>query len=368
MNFDRKKTFRIEMPNWASKSAFNRLESRESVSKRFQAQSKLGGPTMKKILALHTGGTISMSANELGEVSTNKENPLLDSRFIDDNIELTNETILNKPSEHITPADMFKMQQRVKKAETQDYDGIVITHGTDTLEETAYFLDLTLPNHLPVVLTGAMRSSNELGSDGVYNFQSAILTAAADESVDKGVLVVMNDEIHTARYVTKTHTTNVDTFRTPTFGPIGLVGKRGIHYFQELIQQADVQVDKLKHNVYLLKAYAGMPASLLNCLDQEDTNGLVIEGLGAGNMPLETVEAIQQLIADDIPVVMVSRCYNGVAEPIYDYPGGGIALERMGVTFCQGLNGPKARIKLLVGISAGLTGQKLRDYISNAVS
>lgn len=323
---------------------------------------------MKKILALHTGGTISMSANDLGEVSTNKENPLLDSRFIDDNIELTNESVLNKPSEHITPADMLKIQKRVQKAESEGYDGIVITHGTDTLEETAYFLDLTLPNHLPIVLTGAMRSSNEIGSDGVYNFQSAILTAAADESTDKGVLVVMNDEIHTARYVTKTHTTNVDTFRTPTFGPIGLVGKCGIHYFQELIQQTVVPIDHLVSNVYLLKAYAGMPASLIECLDQESTKGLVIEGLGAGNMPLETVAAIKKLLDDQIPVVMVSRCYNGVAEPIYDYPGGGIDLERMGVTFCQGLNGPKARIKLLIGISAGLTGQTLRDYISNAVS
>lgn len=95
-----------------------------------------------------------MSANDLGEVSTNKENPLLDSRFIDDNIELTNESVLNKPSEHITPADMLKIQKRVQKAESEGYDGIVITHGTDTLEETAYFLDLTLPNHLPIVLTG----------------------------------------------------------------------------------------------------------------------------------------------------------------------------------------------------------------------
>ncbi|STY63913.1 Probable L-asparaginase periplasmic precursor [Mannheimia haemolytica] len=100
----------------------------------------------------------------------------------------------------------------------ENVDGVVITHGTDTLEETSYFLDLALSVNIPVVITGAMRSSNELGADGLINLQSAILVALNEESRDKGVLVVMNDEIHNAKFVTKTHTTNVATFQTPTFG------------------------------------------------------------------------------------------------------------------------------------------------------
>ncbi len=120
---------------------------------------------------------------------------------------------------------MFQLKERIQEAYSEPIDGVVITHGTDTLEETAYFLDITLEKKIPIVLTGAMRSSNEIGSDGLYNFISAIWTACSDESYDKGVLVVMNDEIHTARYVTKTHTTNVATFRTPTFGPIGTIAK-----------------------------------------------------------------------------------------------------------------------------------------------
>ncbi|MCG0789806.1 L-asparaginase [Lactiplantibacillus plantarum] len=132
------------------------------------------------------------------------------------------------PSPHITPARMLQLKQRIDKAAHEGVDGVVVTHGTDTLEETAYFLDLTLPNELPVVITGAMRSANEIGSDGLHNLETAIQTASTPDAAEKGVLVVMNDEIHSARYVTKTHTTNVATFRTPTFGPIGLVANKGI--------------------------------------------------------------------------------------------------------------------------------------------
>lgn len=323
---------------------------------------------MKKILALHTGGTISMSASN-DKVKTNEENPLLDTQFINENIDLANEVVLNKPSEHITPEDMLVIKKRVKKAiDNDECDGIVITHGTDTLEETAYFLDLTIPSVIPIVLTGAMRSSNELGSDGVYNFQSAILTAASDEATGKGVLVVMNDEIHTARFVTKTHTTNVDTFRTPTFGPLGIVYKRDIRFFQALISQQVCDIDELVSGVYLVKAYAGIPGAIFEALDRPETKGIVIEGLGAGNLPVEVVEPIQKLIKKGIPVVMVSRCYNGLAEPIYDYVGGGIDLERMGVIFCQGLNGQKARIKLQVGLSNHMNGKEIARYMHDAVS
>lgn len=323
---------------------------------------------MKKILALHTGGTISMSASN-DTVKTNEQNPLLDSQFINKNIDLVNEVILNKPSEHITPDDMLIIKKRVKKAlDNNECDGIVITHGTDTLEETAYFLDLTIENKIPVVLTGAMRSSNELGSDGVYNFQSAILTAASDEASDKGVLVVMNDEIHTARFVTKTHTTNVDTFRTPTFGPLGIVYKRDIRFFQALVNQHVCDIDHLEKGVYLIKAYAGITEEIFEIINRPGTKGIVIEGLGAGNLPVEVVEPIQALIDNDITVVMVSRCYNGLAEPIYDYVGGGIDLERMGVVFCQGLNGQKARIKLQVAVSAGMNSKDIAKYMHDAVS
>lgn len=323
---------------------------------------------MTDILVLHTGGTISMTANAAGDVAPSAENPLMgQTDQLGTDVNVTAEEIFNLPSPHMTPARMLQLAQRIRRAEADGIDGVVVTHGTDTLEETAYFLDLTLDSTVPVVVTGAMRSSNEIGSDGLYNFITAIRTAASPESRNKGCLVVMNDEIHTARFVTKTHTTNVATFRTPTFGPIGLVTKDGARFFQELINQESCLIDAVVPNVFLLKAYAGMDSDLFDALP-DNTNGLVIEALGAGNLPPATLPGLQRLIDRGVPIVLVSRCFNGVAEGFYDYEGGGVELEKMGIIFCQGLNGQKARIKLIVGLSDGKSGAELKEYVNNAIS
>ncbi|MHA8110183.1 asparaginase [Lactobacillaceae bacterium Melli_B4] len=324
---------------------------------------------MKTILAIHTGGTISMSADENGEVNPNDENPIANNDVtLDGQVKLINDSMFNLPSPHVTPDVMLQLRDRILKAQRDGIDGVVITHGTDTLEETAYFLDLTLPNHFPVVLTGAMRSSNEIGSDGLYNLQSSVAVAASDDAIGKGVLVVMNDEIHTARYVTKTHTTNLATFKTPTFGPLGIISKHQPYFFQELIKSDSFNIDHVESGVFLLKAFAGMDGTLFDALNNGNTKGLIVEGLGSGNLPPSTLPALQRLLDRNIPVILVSRCYNGMAQDIYDYQGGGIELEQMGVSLCRGLNGPKARIKLIVGISNGLKGDRLAQYMSTAIS
>ncbi|WP_057829558.1 asparaginase [Liquorilactobacillus cacaonum] len=324
---------------------------------------------MKTILILHTGGTIAMSKNIDGGVAPNNINPLdmFENPFVD-KLNLITEDIFNLPSPHIGPEEMLLIQKRILKAISENIDGVVITHGTDTLEETAYFLDLTIQNDFPVVVTGAMRSANEIGSDGLHNFQTAIQTAASDSAKNKGVLVVMNDEIHTARYVTKTHTTNVATFRTPTFGPIGLVTKDRILFYEQLLLTNYHPIKNLVSHVYLVKAYAGMDPEILEFMDNDQTNGIVIEALGAGNLPPRILPILKKLLNRQIPVVLVSRCFNGIAQEVYSYDGGGIQLSHMGVIFCHGLNGQKARIKLLVGLSDGLSGNSLKDFLSDAVS
>ncbi|MBH9991642.1 MAG: asparaginase [Bombilactobacillus mellifer] len=307
-----------------------------------------------------------MSEDATGKIKPNAQNPLaelpLDSQG---QIQLVTEEIFNLPSPHITPAHMLRLSQRLRQAAAEGFDGAVVTHGTDTLEETALFLDLTLTSTMPVVVTGAMRSSNEIGSDGLYNFRTAIMVASANASVGKGVVVVMNDEIHSARYVTKTHTTNVATFRTPTFGPIGIVSEGHVNYMQTINPQPHLPIEKVITEVYLIKAYAGMTGTLFQALNQPTTRGIVIEALGAGNLPPQTLAALQALVHQNIPLVLVSRCFNGIAEPVYDYQGGGVNLAQMGIIFCRGLNGPKARIKLLVGLSAGLQGSALKKYLNS---
>ncbi|HFI0506925.1 TPA: asparaginase [Streptococcus suis] len=317
---------------------------------------------MKKILALHTGGTISMQADQEGQVGSSQVNPMTQIDTPIEEIQVTSVDFLNVPSPHIRLEHMMALYQKIK-VEQANYDGFVITHGTDTLEETAYFLDTMAIPEKPIVLTGAMRSSNELGSDGVYNYRTALRVAADEKSADKGILVVMNDEIHAAKYVTKTHTTNVSTFQTPTHGPLGLVTKREILYFKTAEPRVRFDLTSISGTVPIIKAYADMDSVLLDSLSHSAISGLVIEALGAGNLPPTILPAIQKLLNQNIPVVLVSRCFNGIAEPVYAYQGGGIQLEQEGILFVKELNAQKARLKLLIALNAGLKGQTLTDYI-----
>ena len=171
----------------------------------------------------------------------------------------------------------------------------------------------------------------------------------------------MNDEVHTATYVTKTHTTNVATFQTPTFGPIGLVSKNSVIYFQKLIRAEHYEVNTTGKKVYLLKAYAGMDDELINAVLKIGADGLVIEALGAGNLPPKTVKAIKGCIENGIPVVFVSRAFNGVTQDVYDYEGGGKRFQQDGVIFTTGLSGQKARIKLMILLESGISNEKLKE-------
>lgn len=322
---------------------------------------------MKKLLILHTGGTISMRENQqTGRVSPTDSNPLTEAIFnLSEQSHIIQESLFHLPSPHITIQHMQKLNERIQTAITEGFHAVVITHGTDTLEETAYYLDLTVGTTIPVVITGAMRSSNEMGADGLLNLQNAILVALDPQTKGKGVTVVMNDEIHTAKYVTKTHTTNVATFQTPTFGPIGLISKNQVLYFQTLIATECFPIQSLsKQNVYVIKAFAGMDSFLFESINTPHTDGVIIEALGAGNLPPQSVPGVKALIENNIPVVLVSRAFNGVTQDVYDYVGGGKQLKDLGVIFTTGLSGQKARIKLIALLNTTLD-QPLENYFNH---
>lgn len=317
---------------------------------------------MKKILVLHTGGTIAMHADATGDVQPDEINPLNAAQIELPEVELQVENIFNIPSEHIGPIHMLQIQQRILAA-GHDFDGVVVTHGTDTLEETSFFLDSTLNVDFPIVMTGAMRSSNELGADGLYNYQSAIRVAIDNQSADRGVMVVMNDEIHAARFVTKTHTTNVATFASPISGVMGILTKRRIIYLYELPAHTIYPISMVNKDIPVIKAYAGMDGKLLELLAATNVDGIIIEALGAGNLGEDAARGVGYLLSRNIPVVIVSRSFKGIAEPVYDYLGGGVQLERAGAIFASSVNGQKARLKLLIGLENNLSSQELNKYL-----
>ncbi|MBM7661220.1 L-asparaginase [Bacillus mesophilus] len=319
---------------------------------------------MKNILILHTGGTIAMkedkTSGSVGQVGNHPLHDSLASLHEFGNIKM--EDVFNLPSPHITSKEMLILRDRIDRAANQeDIDGVVLTHGTDTLEETAYFLDLTLSTNIPVVLTGAMRSSNEVGSDGPYNLLSSLKVAASDEANGKGVLVVLNDEVHTAKNVTKTHTSNIATFQSPQYGPVGIVTKRGVSFHHVPINREQFNINEISKKVTLLKAYAGMDSSLLNVLKDMDIDGVIIEALGQGNLPPATLSGVKALLKKQIPIVLVSRCFNGIVQDTYSYEGGGRQLKELGVIFSNGLSGQKARIKLMIALNQTQEYKELQE-------
>ncbi|MFK3431954.1 asparaginase [Staphylococcus aureus] len=319
---------------------------------------------MKHLLVIHTGGTISMSQDQSNKVVTNDINPIsMHQDVINQYAQIDELNPFNVPSPHMTIQHVKQLKDIILEAVTNKYyDGFVITHGTDTLEETAFLLDLILGIEQPVVITGAMRSSNEIGSDGLYNYISAIRVASDEKARHKGVMVVFNDEIHTARNVTKTHTSNTNTFQSPNHGPLGVLTKDRVQFHHMPYRQQALKNVNEKLNVPLVKAYMGMPGDIFSFYSREGIDGMVIEALGQGNIPPSALEGIQQLVSLNIPIVLVSRSFNGIVSPTYAYDGGGYQLAQQGFIFSNGLNGPKARLKLLVALSNNLDKAEIKAY------
>lgn len=295
-----------------------------------------------------------MSQSGSGHVSPSDINPIDASlpRAIDI-ANITTKHFSNIPSPHMTPAKMLELSKFIAHELTQDtYDGVVITHGTDTLEETAYFIQLTLGAPVPIVFTGAMRSSNEVGSDGEFNLITALRVAQSDVARGKGVLVVFNGEIHSAFNVTKTHTSSVDTFKSVHFGNVGMVTKDHVLIYNQPSLKPSKMISSITKRVAVLKVVAGMEPDLIQATLDLDYDGLVLEVLGQGNVP-PTILPILQTAVEKMPIVLVSRCFNGIVQDVYGYEGGGKQLKEMGMIFSNGLNSQKARLRLLVELESG---------------
>ena len=233
----------------------------------------------------------------------------------------------------------------------EDITGVIITHGTDTLEETAYLLDLTVDSQKPIAVVGAMRNSSELGYDGSSNLSAAICTVISKNAKNKGVLVVMNNEVNAASEVTKTNTLSLDTFKSPEFGPLGIVDNDEVLFYRDIISKKHIETEKIEPKVALIKCVPGMDSDIFDFYINKNYKGIVIEALGRGNIPPNMVSGVKKAISKGIPVVMVSRCPTGRVLDTYGYEGGGKHLRNLGVIFGKNLPGQKARIKLMLILS-----------------
>jgi L-asparaginase len=239
--------------------------------------------------------------------------------------------------------------------------GVVITHGTDTMEETAYFLNLVLKTAKPVVLVGAMRPATAISADGPMNLYNAVAVAVAPTAANRGVLVVSNDEIHFAREIAKTNTTQVGTFKSPNRGLAGLVNRGRLHFFGPAVRRhtaasefAPITATELPR-VEIIYAHAGLRRDLIDAAGRVGAKGIVLAGVGAGNLSTGALAACAEAVQAGVVVVRSSRTGGGVVERNIE-----IDDDAHGFIVAEELNPQKARVLLMLGLSRGLDAAALQ--------
>ena len=318
-----------------------------------------------RLATFFTGGTISMRIDP----ATGGAIPMLSGEEIIAQVpglnDLADFDLINfdrLPGPHWTPQRMMELAAAVReKLRDERIVGAVVTHGTDTLEETAYFLDLVLDTDKPVVFIGAMRNSSELSWDGPENLAAAVRVAIDPQARGLGVVVAMNSQIISATEVTKTHTESTDTFQSRDFGALGFVDKDRVIFMRRPFEREHIVTDKVEPRVDILKMFAGADGRFINFAIDDGARALVVEGLGRGNVTVPAMAAIQRAIEAGLPVVITSRCPRGRVLDTYAYDGAGKQLKRIGAILGGMLPSHKARIKLMLALGAGWSVELIRD-------
>lgn len=317
-----------------------------------------------RVHVMFTGGTISMKIDP----ETSAAVPALSGRDIVAQVpglrraaRLTLEDYAQLPGPHVTPRWMWSLKQRIEThLADPKIDGIVVTHGTDTIEETAFLVDLTTHAPKPVVFCGAMRTLGEPGSDGPSNLRIAVQTAANHDARGHGVLIAVGEQILAASEAVKTHTQNLGAFRSE-IGPVAILDRSGVRFVRSAVRRRLVRTGSIDPRVDLHVMATGSDDALIRASLSRGARGLVIEGTGAGNVPPLAVSGIEDALKAGVPVVITSRCGSGSVAPLYGYPGGGAQLQKMGCVMGGDLVGQKARILLMVALAAGLSDLALRS-------
>jgi L-asparaginase len=315
------------------------------------------------VLILTTGGTIA----SLPDPETGAKRPAVSGEELVAGVpglaevaDVEVEEVAALSSWNLTPDHMLAVARRAGEAlAQQDVDGVVVTHGTDTLEETAFLTDLTLRGDGPAVFVGAMRSPDELSADGPRNLLNAVRLAASPEARGAGAVVAISDEVHAARWVRKLDSGLVSAFRSPRRGPLGRVTPKSVEL--SLLPARGFTSEppaELSRQVALVSAYPGMDGTAIEAvLEATGAAGLVVEGTGSGNVPGSAVGGIRSALERGLPVVIATRVPGGATPSGYGSPGGGAELRGLGAVGAGPLSAGKARLLLMLLLAGGLSGE-----------
>ena len=320
--------------------------------------------TLPRLLFLSLGGTITMVPDAGGGIT-----PQLGAAELVASIpelakvaHIEARSPMRLPSPSLSLANLVDVARELEEAFRQGVDGAVVIQGTDTLEESAFLLDLLVHGDKPVVVTGAMRGADAPGADGPANLLASARVAASPEARGQGVFVVLNYDIHAARFVQKVHTTHPSAFESPLTGPLGVVAEGRPRFYTRVDRKPCCPIALgAPPPVPLIRIAMGSEGRFLNALPDLGYKGLVVEGLGAGHVPADMAPVMGD-IAARIPVVLASRCAAGpVFTSTYGYPGGEIDLVRRGLIPSGFLTGLKARLLLGLALRSDGDHAKVRE-------
>jgi len=274
------------------------------------------------------------------------------------------QNISNVPSGYMDPPRWVELEKAVAAALAKpEVAGVIVSHGTDTLEETAYFLDLTVKSDKPVVLIGAQRSASESDFDGPRNLLNAARICVAPEAKNKGAMLVMNGQINAAREVTKTHTSDVETFKSGDFGFLGNADEDRVLFYRAPLRRQNVPLKQdVLPRVDIVATYGGNDGALIKAAVAVGAKGVVVEALGWGNVNPATYDVIKETAATGVVVAISTRVYNGRVLPHYGYIGGGKTLQEAGAVFCDNLSPQKARLLLMLALQYTQKATEIQAY------
>jgi L-asparaginase len=322
---------------------------------------------MRRVCLITTGGTIaSRMEPDSGHVTASLDGAALRNMLGDglENIHIVVDEFC-KVSSFAMDLDLsFSLARHISRRLQEGFDGVVVTHGTDTMEESAFLADLIVPSENPVVFTGAQHPSDDPNPDGPQNIADSIRLAASELAIGLGTVICFDHEFHAARDVTKSHTSRTDTFFSAEHGKLGDVDGDRIVVHRRPILRKTYAPDQVTSDVELIKLTMGTTDRLVRFAAENGAKAVVLEGFGRGNATPAISAAAIEIVKHGVPVIMTSRCQRGRVKPVYGN-GGGKTLVEGGVIFAGDLSGQKARVLVSVLLGLGLRDDCLRAEIEH---
>ncbi|MFN2745566.1 MULTISPECIES: asparaginase [Bacillus] len=314
-----------------------------------------------KVALITTGGTIASRKTESGRLAAGaiSGTELAKICNLPEDVEIDVFPAFQLPSMHITFRHLLELKHAVEQAfQDPTYNGAVVTHGTDSLEESAYFLDLTIQDDRPVVVTGSQRAPEQQGSDAYSNIRHAVYTACSKELMGAGTVVVFNERIFNARYVKKVHASNLQGFDVFGFGYLGIIDNDKVYVYQKPLRRDVHQLKKPLPEVDIIKCYLDADGKFVRAAVNEGASGIVLEGVGRGQVTPKMMADIEDALKRGVYIVITTSAEEGEVYTTYDYAGSCYDLVKKGVILGKDYDSKKARMKLAVLLASYESGIK----------